>query len=93
MTDVLAAQVTVTNAKAKLIAAIPNGQVTSIVNRDAANSIFVGPAGVTITTGQEVKPNTQLANDFIELPPETELWAISGPALTARTDVLQIVAD
>jgi hypothetical protein len=94
MTVVAAAQITVTTAAGgtKIVAAIPNGQSVLITNRDATNSVFVGPQGVTTTSGAEIKPGASWANAFNDLPPETELWAIAG-AGTPRVDVSQIIAS
>lgn len=93
MSTVLAAQVSVgTGTPTKIVAAQGYGLQVLVVNRDATNSVFVGPANVTTTTGAEVKPGTMLANAYIDLPPDTELYAIAA-AGTPRVDVSQIVAN
>lgn len=94
MTDVLSAQVTVTSAGAKLVARTPaSSTLVTCRNRDSANSVFIGPPGVTTTTGTEVKAGESMAGSPTELPPETELWAVTTSALTARVDTLLIEGD
>lgn len=93
MTDVMAAQVIVSPAGSRLISKVAYSQQVLLTNRDATNSVFVGPQGVTTTSGAEIKPGTSWTNAFVDFPPETELWAISPAATTPRVDVSQIVAD
>lgn len=88
---VASAQVAVTTAGARLIAPIPNGQSAVIVNRAASASVFVGPRGVSSSTGLEVTAGTPLSGSAVALPPETEVWAVSASG-TARVDVLQVEA-
>jgi hypothetical protein len=92
MTTVIAQQAIVTTAGTKLVSPVPYSQQVLITNRDTTNSVFLGPAGVTTTSGAEVKPGQNWANAFVDLPSETELWAI-GTAATTRVDVSQVVAN
>jgi hypothetical protein len=72
---------------------VPYSQQVLIANRDATNSFFVGPNTVTTTSGAEVKAGQNWANAFVDLPPETEVWAIANAGQTPRADVSQIIAD
>lgn len=92
MSQVVAQQIAVTTGGVKLVAANQYGQSVLIANRDASISFFIGPQGVSTSSGAEVKAATNFANAFVDLPPETELWAVAASG-TPRADVTQIIAS
>jgi hypothetical protein len=65
------------------------GETVLIVNRDPSTSIFLGPAGVSSSTGFEVKAGTSPGPLLV--PVQSDMWAAAA-AGSVRVDVLRLGA-
>lgn len=86
--SVAASRVTVGDAATGLHTgdAGPSGTRLTVTNREATNSVALGPSGVTFAGGYELKAGETLQ---LALPAGDELYAVAGATLSARIDVLK----
>ena len=73
-------------ATAVKIASINNGYRDVYAHVTSNGAIYVGPAGVTITTGLYIDKNSGIP--VFHLPPEDELWAIAASGTETITTAI-----
>jgi hypothetical protein len=80
--NVATGQVTVATTATLIIARRATRRAVGILNT-GANTVFIGAAGVTATTGHQLTPGS-----FVGLPTVAEVWGIgSGSSLVTFTEV------
>lgn len=75
---------TITDTAIRMVSKIDNRARVTIVNRDAANSVYISPQNsVSVTSGFEIKSGETLSFDT-----KAEIWAICDTGLTATIQTL-----